>query len=114
MTVNIFLSISHNSHKYFILKSPKTNTHTLFYKFKIGIVQSIFTDSLNFGNFRQSSSNDLIILTSNDLSCYACPHTSNKTPECMCESTKCVIRTQNANSTGSLYLISFFKKPIRD
>ena len=56
-----------------------------------------FLESLTWKN----NNNELIILSTRDLSCYSClePHTLSK--NCTCESNKCGIKTFDSNSDNS-------------
>jgi hypothetical protein len=49
----------------------------------------------------EMSSNDVIVLTSSELVCYSCVDTSNRSPECSCDSAKCVVKTVNARSVDN-------------
>jgi hypothetical protein len=50
----------------------------------------------NSHNLTQDFGSDVTILSSNELSCYSCLDPLNKSPECTCESSKCVIKAQHS------------------
>lgn len=70
--------------------------------------------------FRQSKSlpsanlsapfNDVIILSSKNLNCYSCSHGNLKSPECTCQSSKCLVKSISNNSTFSKYIDILKKK----
>lgn len=50
--------------------------------------------------------NDVIILSSKNLNCYSCANDNLKSPECTCQSSKCVLKSISNNSAFGKFKLS--------